>query len=122
LSLIRLVAPTTPQARMDRIARAGDGFLYLVSKTGVTGSQGLDLVDIAEKITSLRAVTTLPVCVGFGISTPDDVAGIAAAADGVVVGSAFEELIETHREDPVLAEILSDSVKTLKAATQRKST
>ena len=119
LSLIRLVAPTTSQGRMSFIAGAGEGFLYLVSKTGVTGSPGLDLADIAEKITSLRAVTTLPVCVGFGISTPDDVAGIAKVADGVVVGSAFEKLIETHIEDPDLIEILSGSVKKLKAATQR---
>ena len=119
LSLIRLVAPTTPQSRMALIAGAGEGFLYLVSKTGVTGSQGLDLADIAEKITSLRKITTLPVCVGFGISTPDDVAGVAALAEGVVVGSAFEKLIEAHIDDPDIAEILSGSVKIFKAATQR---
>jgi tryptophan synthase alpha chain len=119
LSLIRLVAPTTPQERMSFIAGAGEGFLYLVSKTGVTGSHGLDVVDIAEKISSLRAITTLPICVGFGISNPDDVAGIATVADGVVVGSAFEKLIETHMEDTDLTEILCGSVKTLKAATQR---
>ncbi len=118
LPLIRLVAPTTPQGRMSFIAGAGEGFIYLVSKTGVTGSHGLDLAGIAEKITSLRAVTALPICVGFGISTPDDVAGIASVADGVVVGSAFEKLIETHIEDPDITEILSGSVKVLKAATQ----
>ena len=121
LPLIRLVAPTTPPGRMSFIAGAGEGFLYLVSKTGVTGSHGLDLADIAGKITSLRAVTALPICVGFGISSPDDVAGIASVADGVVVGSAFEKLIETHLEDPDITEILAGSVKMLKAATQGSS-
>ncbi len=119
LALIRLVAPTTPQDRMAAIAGAGKGFLYLVSKTGVTGSHGLDFADIAKKITPLRAITALPICVGFGISTPDHVAGIAAVADGVVVGSAFEKLIEAHIEDPGLVGILSESVKVLKAATLR---
>lgn len=119
LSLIRLVAPTTPQGRMSFIAGAGEGFLYLVSKTGVTGSHGLDLADIAEKITSLRTITALPICVGFGISSPDDVTDIATVADGVVVGSAFEKLIETHMEHPDLAEIICGSVKTLKAATKK---
>lgn len=121
LALIRLVAPTTPKDRMALIAGEGEGFLYLVSKTGVTGSDGLDMADVAEKITALRAVTTLPICVGFGISTPEDVTGIAKMADGVVVGTAFEKLIETHRKDPDLVEILSGSVKALKSAAQRHS-
>ncbi|MBW2513367.1 MAG: tryptophan synthase subunit alpha [Deltaproteobacteria bacterium] len=119
LSLIRLVAPTTPQDRMALIAGAGEGFLYLVSKTGVTGSHGLDLGDIAGKVKTLRAITALPICVGFGISTPGEVAGVAEVADGVVVGSAFETLIEAHIDDPALVEILSESVGTLKAATRR---
>jgi len=118
-SLIRLVAPTTPQDRMALIAGAGEGFLYLVSKTGVTGSHGLDLKGIAEKVASLQKTTQLPICVGFGISTPEHVAGIAAVADGVVVGSAFEKLIEENLNESDLAEILSASVKTLKAATLR---
>ena len=119
LSLIRLVAPTTPRDRMALIAGAGQGFLYLVSKTGVTGSHGLDLADIAGKVKSLRAITALPICVGFGISTPGEVAGVAEVADGVVVGSAFENLIEAHMDDPALVEIVSESVETLKAATQK---
>ena len=120
LPLIRLVAPTTPRDRMALIAGAGDGFLYLVSKTGVTGSHGLDLVDITEKVNRLRSTTVLPICVGFGISTSGQVAGIAAVADGVVVGSAFEKLIEENMNDSGLAEIVSEFVKTLKAATLPK--
>ena len=116
-SLIRLVAPTTPQDRMALIAGTGEGFLYLVSKTGVTGSHGLDLKDIAEKVARLRETTQLPICVGFGISTPEHVAGIAAVADGVVVGSVFEKLIEENINASGLADILSTFVKTLKAAT-----
>jgi len=119
LPLIRLVAPSTPQDRMALIAGTSEGFLYLVSKTGVTGSHGLDIQDITEKVATLRMVTALPICVGFGISTPDHVAGIAAVADGVVVGSAFEKLIEENIKDPGLAGILSATVKTLKAVTRQ---
>jgi len=119
-SLIRLVAPTTPQERMALIAGSGEGFLYLVSKTGVTGSHGLDIQDISQRVTRLREATQLPICVGFGISTPEHVAGIAAVADGVVVGSAFEKLIEKNMNDSGLAEILSEFVKTLKSATRPK--
>ena len=94
LHLIRLVAPTTPAERMRHIAESGAGFLYLVSKTGVTGSDGLNTEEAAGKTDVLRGVTHLPICVGFGISTPRDVAAIAAFADGVVIGSAFERTIE----------------------------
>ena len=119
LPLIRLVAPTTPRERMALIAQSGQGFLYLVSKTGVTGSRGLDLPDIAGKVDSLRETTALPICVGFGISTPGDVAGVAAVADGVVVGSAFEKRIEENIDDPGLAKALSAFAGTLKAATRQ---
>ena len=88
-SLIKLLAPTTPQKRMAEIASSATGFLYLVSKTGVTGSDGLDTSEINTQMQLLRSVTNLPVCVGFGISTADDVAAVASMADGVVIGSAF---------------------------------
>lgn len=119
LSLIRLVAPTTPPERMARIAASASGFLYLVSKTGVTGSSGLDLDEIRRQSASLKTYTHLPVCVGFGISTPDDVAAVAAAADGVVIGSAFERLIEANLDAPDLAQKMADKVAACKAATRR---
>ena len=119
LSLIRLVAPTTPDERKAYIARNGKGFLYLVSKTGVTGSDGLDLAEIGANTAALKSISSLPVCVGFGISTPDDVAAIAAAADGVVIGSAFEKIIEENLEKPDLAAMMRESVEQLKAATVR---
>ncbi|MBW2569587.1 MAG: tryptophan synthase subunit alpha [Deltaproteobacteria bacterium] len=117
-ALIRLIAPTTPLDRMAHIAKNASGFLYLVSKTGVTGSDGLDTGDINDKIESLRSVTKLPICVGFGISTVEDVAAIASVADGIVIGSAFERIIEENLDDPDLASILADKVLEFKGATK----
>jgi tryptophan synthase alpha chain len=118
LSMIRLVAPTTPQDRMSLISGAGKGFLYLISKTGVTGSDGLNMHDISEKITALRSVTELPICVGFGISSPENVADISSVADGVVIGSAFERMIEEHIQSQELPSILSSTVQSFKKATR----
>ncbi len=117
-SLINLVAPTTPRDRMANIAAASSGFLYLVSKTGVTGSDGLDTSEINTQMEILRSVTNLPVCVGFGISTAEDVATVASMADGVVIGSAFERLIEENLENPELATILGRRTGEYKAATR----
>jgi tryptophan synthase alpha chain len=118
LALIRLVAPTTPVERMNKIALSASGFIYLVSKTGVTGSDGLNIDDIAAHSKLLRSVTKLPVCVGFGISTPDDVKRIAPHADGIVIGSAFERIIEIEAGNPDIAKILGKEVKRLKTATK----
>jgi len=120
LSLIRLIAPTTPKERMAQIADTASGFLYLVSKTGVTGSDGLDADNIGSYVKSLRDVSTLPICVGFGISSPDDVAAISKIADGVVIGSAFERLIEDNLDNPDIATILVDKVSEFKNATKMK--
>ncbi|MDO9263277.1 MAG: tryptophan synthase subunit alpha [Desulfosalsimonadaceae bacterium] len=116
---INLVAPTTPKARMAKIAAKSSGFLYLVSKTGVTGSDGLDTSEIAAQMEILRSVTTLPVCVGFGISTAEDVATVAAMADGVVIGSAFERLMEENIENPDLVSIMGEQTARYKAATKK---
>ena len=116
--LIRLIAPTTPAERMHRIVESAHGFLYLISKTGVTGSDGLDMDDIAARTASVKAVTDLPVCVGFGISTAKDVQSIAAVADGVVIGSAFERLIEENLNQSNLAGLVAEQVKDFKQATR----
>ena len=118
LYLIRLVAPTTPAQRMAAITRKAPGFIYLVSKTGVTGSSGLDTAMVRRHIHGLRAVTRTPVCAGFGISTAEDVRRIAAAADGVVIGSAFERIIEQNQSHPNLPELLADRVREYKTATR----
>ena len=88
LAFIRLVAPTTPDARMAEIARHGSGFVYLISRLGVTGVRSDVAPELAATVARLRHATTLPICVGFGISRPDQAAAVARLADGVVVGSA----------------------------------
>ncbi|HYA42004.1 MAG TPA: tryptophan synthase subunit alpha [Syntrophobacteraceae bacterium] len=104
LDFIRLVAPTTPPERMARIASKASGFIYLVSMTGTTGSGGLNREEIAPAARDLKErCLGLPICIGFGISTPDDAAKVRDLADGIVVGSAFERLIESNLEDEDLA-------------------
>ena len=88
LAYIRLVAPTTPPARMAEIARHGSGFVYLISRLGVTGVRDHLPAELPDTIARLRAATELPICVGFGVSKPEQARSIAALADGVVVGSA----------------------------------
>jgi tryptophan synthase alpha chain len=118
LDLIRLVAPTTPTERMRTIADQASGFLYLVSMTGVTGSAGLDLAEVAAETARLKSVTELPVCVGFGISTPEEARAVARVAEGVVVGSAFERLIEAHGGERDLEERIREYTRSLKEAVQ----
>ena len=90
LAVPLMIAPTTPHARADRIAAAADGFLYLVSRLGVTGARREpDTAWIDASIQRLRTVTQLPIAVGFGISTPQHVAAVGRSADGVIVGSAL---------------------------------
>jgi tryptophan synthase alpha chain len=89
LDLIMLVTPTSDRRRMKAAARFGGGFLYLVSRTGVTGvRKDLD-AELAGNVRAARKASKLPVAVGFGISSPEQVARVAALADGVVVGSAI---------------------------------
>jgi tryptophan synthase alpha chain len=95
LDYVRLVAPTTPRTRMAEIARHGSGFVYLISRLGVTGERSDIAAELPATISLLRGVTDLPVCVGFGISSPEQAATIARLADGVVVGSALVRAAET---------------------------
>ncbi len=88
LDFVRLVAPTTPSDRMAEIGRHGSGFVYLISRLGVTGTRSELPPDLDATVARLRGATALPVCVGFGISTPAQAAAVARLADGVVVGSA----------------------------------
>lgn len=89
LDFVRLVAPTTPATRMAEIGRHGRGFVYLISRMGVTGERADVPPELPASVGALRAATTLPICVGFGISRPADAAAVARLADGVVVGSAI---------------------------------
>jgi len=118
-SLIRLIAPTTPKERMERISSNASGFIYLVSTTGVTGSGGLDTSEIHPQADTLRQMTGLPICVGFGISTPEHVAAISGFAEGVVIGSAFERLIEENLDNPDLPDVIGSQTRAFKEATRK---
>lgn len=94
LAFVRLVAPTTPTDRMREIARHGRGFVYLISRLGVTGARDDVPAELGETIARLRGVCELPICAGFGISTPAQAAQVGRVADGVVVGSAVVRAAE----------------------------
>lgn len=89
LDPIFLLAPTSTAARVKQVARAGSGFVYYVSRAGVTGERGSVRRELAKEVRALRKRLRLPVAVGFGVSTPEQVRAVAKLADGVVVGSAL---------------------------------
>lgn len=90
---IRLATPTTDQKRLPAVLRGSGGFVYYVSITGITGGAAPNSGEVAQAVGKVKASTDLPVCVGFGVRTPDHAAEIARGADGVVVGSAIIERI-----------------------------
>jgi len=93
LHLVRLATPTTDAARLPAVLKGASGFLYYVAVAGITGANAASAEDIAAAVTRLRAATTLPIAVGFGVRTPAQAAAIAAHADAVVVGSALVDAI-----------------------------
>lgn len=111
LDLIPLVAPTTPRERAAAIAKSARGFLYSVSVTGVTGARAALPADLEQRLAELRAISPVPVAVGFGISKPEDAARLRGKADGVVVGSA---LVAVHHDRGVAA--AAEFVRALRAA------
>lgn len=119
IALITLLAPTTPRERAARLAAAGEGYLYYVSMTGVTGAKQVDAAAIADEVGELRPLAAVPVAVGFGITTPADAAAVAAFADGVVVGSALVKIIAEHAGSPELLGQVGGFIRTLKEATRR---
>jgi len=101
---IRLIAPTTPPDRMKEIARNARGFLYYVSREGVTGARDSISTSLSQKIEELRRISDLPIAVGFGISNPDQAREVAQRANAVVVGSAIVDLIAKHGDKPEMVE------------------
>ena len=91
-----IVAPTTPPERLPRIGAAATGFIYYVSREGVTGVRDQMAANIPEAVARIREHTALPVVVGFGISTPGQVREVAGSADGVVVGSALVNVVKEN--------------------------
>ena len=95
LDLIRMVAPTTAPGRVAAAVQGGQGFIYLVARLGVTGASRELAGDLAESVARVRTATSLPIAVGFGISTPEQARVVGGLADGVVVGSALVEVLGT---------------------------
>jgi tryptophan synthase alpha chain len=119
LSPIFLTAPTSPDDRLRRIAAASQGFVYAVSRTGVTGQRQQLAEDARKLVKRLRRVTKLPVALGFGISTPEQFAEVGEFADAVVVGSAIVETIERNRGREAAA--VAEFVKRLSAVSHHPS-
>ena len=118
LKRIRLIAPTTPPDRIARLTAGASGFVYYVSREGVTGERA-DIADsLPERLAAIRATTALPIAVGFGISTPEHVRQVARQAEAVVVGSAIVKQIAEFGRDPDLVEKLAAFVRPLAAATR----
>jgi tryptophan synthase alpha chain len=116
LDPIFLISPTTSDARIKRSAELGRGFLYLISRMGVTGVRDNLAADVGGLVGRIRAQSTLPVALGFGISTPAHVAQACASADAAVVGSALVQVIADHGSSPDVAARAGEYVRWLKGA------
>jgi tryptophan synthase alpha chain len=116
MCVIYLIAPTTPEERMEIIAKRGTGFIYYVSREGVTGMQTKVADTIGAMTAKIRAHTQLPIAVGFGVSNPDQARAVAANADAVVVGSAIVNQIAQHGRSAELVKKVSEFVGSLARA------
>ena len=128
LNFIRLATPTTDDRRLPQVLRNTSGFVYYVSMTGITGAALTDTDRVAGAVGRIKQETPLPVCVGFGVKTPEQAAAIARSADGVVVGSALVEAVRMTLDQDgkatpgtvstvhTLVRALSDGVRNARAA------
>jgi len=117
LHSIQLIAPTTPAERMEFIAKSAEGFIYYVSREGVTGEQCTLSQTISTQVAEIRRHTDLPIAVGFGISTPEQTREVASQADAVVVGSAIVRQIGETGNSEDLPERIAAFVEPLARAT-----
>lgn len=111
LAHIRLIAPSTPPERVKLLAEKAEGFVYALSRTGVTGGHSAPAETIPAQVAAIKKHTDVPVCVGFGISTPEQAVMVAGACDGIIVGSAIVKQVELNQENP--AEAVADFTKPL---------
>ncbi len=111
LSHIRLIAPSTPPERVKLLAEKAEGFIYALSRTGVTGGHSAPAETIPAQVAAIKRHSDVPVCVGFGISTPEQAAMVAKASDGIIVGSAIVKQVELNRKNP--AKAVADFTKPL---------
>jgi len=116
LCQIYLIAPTTPEERMEKIVTRGAGFIYYISREGVTGMQDKIAANLAEQVAKIRAHTSLPIAVGFGISNPEQAKLVARESDGAVVGSAVVNQIAQHGQSPEMVSKVSAFVRSLAEA------
>ena len=114
IDFISLIAPTTSTDRIRKISRDATGFLYYISVTGVTGTAKPRVVDIKRNVERIRKVTTLPLVVGFGISTPQQAKEAAPFVDGLVIGSAVVQMVEENRNRIDVIDIVSDYAREIK--------
>jgi tryptophan synthase alpha chain len=115
LEIIFLLTPTSDATRIKQVRRCGSGFIYYVTVTGVTGARQTVSTSLSTELQTIRTTGKLPVVAGFGISTPEQAAEVAAAADGVVVGSALVKLFEQYQGDQLKKQLFS-LVQSLKKA------
>jgi tryptophan synthase alpha chain len=116
IDFISLIAPTTDNSRIQKIAKNATGFLYYISITGVTGTTKPVISNITSDVERIRQATALPLVIGFGISTPAQAADIASCADGIVIGSAFVALLEKNIGNSNLIKIASSFIQEIKRA------
>jgi len=119
LDTVFLAAPTSTPERLKLVADYSTGFVYLVSRTGVTGERATLSDSLGPLVTAMRGLTKLPLAAGFGISTAEQAAAVAKVADGVVVGSAFVRLIEEGQNDPALEARLEAFARELRQGIDR---
>lgn len=117
LATIFLLAPTSTKERIRLAAKLGSGFIYCVSRVGVTGTRSDVPTELRELVGTIREESDLPVCVGFGISRPEHVSFVAQIADGAVVGSALVNVVAEHADSDDLTQSAGEFVRSLKAAT-----
>ena len=118
LATIFLVAPTSTPERVRKIAKISSGFVYCVSRTGVTGVRSEMATELSATVAQIKAATEKPVCVGFGISTPEHVRQVVAMADGAVIGSALVDFLHSRANAPERESELRELVSGWKAATR----
>jgi tryptophan synthase alpha chain len=121
LDLIFLLAPTSSLSRARTVLTRARGFVYYVAVTGVTGARATLPPDLSEMVRRIRAISPVPVGVGFGISSPEQAAEVASVADAVIVGSALSQIIETHGGQPDLVERIGVFAGSLKQGMRNRN-
>lgn len=113
LKHITLISPSTPPERVRMLAKQSEGFIYALSRMGVTGAQAAPSESIGELVASIKEHTNTPVCVGFGINTPEQATSVAQASDGVVVGSATVNQVAENTNNPNLTDVIKNFITPL---------